>query len=632
MLSKEQLCIRIVSVVALAGLLACSPDSSPAQARYPSEAMTKGSAKPFLWADVRDYGAKGDGKTDDTKAILKAAALNKAGTPGSHPNGGVLVYLPAGTYLVSDTVIHNCGIMRRFFYGDGMDKTVIRLADNAPGFGNPGKPKPVLATHPIGTSQNGNSFRNSVYDLTVDTGAGNPGALGIYYKNCNQGCIVNVHVRSGDPKGAGYAGIDASHKWPGPGLFRNVKITGFDYGIRSSCNQYSLTFKNITLEGQRKAGILNDGHMLFIHKLTSRSAAPAIQSSGRTVLVDGQLAGKGPAAIQSGGNRAMLYARDVKTSGYAAAIKHDRQIVRGPAVAEYVSGKVYSPFGKGAGSLHLPIEESPEIPWDPPSEWANVKDFGKAGGQGTDASEAIQKAIDSGATTVFFPRDRYAVNKTVIVRGKVRRIIGMQSVLEAPDSFAVTDEENPSVFKVVGDGEPVIIERLEGGMGKGKRWFLEHAADRDVVLAHSGGRASGIRLTGKGNLFLEDHCGPPLVLNGQKVWAWQHNPEGHGVTRIVNRGGRYWCVGLKTEGPGIIAQTTDDGATEILGAYIYPYNGTGGAPAFVNDNSQMSVAIWINSGATYKEHVKETRNGVTRALTPAHLGGKGRYGTLYTSK
>jgi hypothetical protein len=56
------------------------------------------------------------------------------------------------------------------------------------------------------------------------------------------------------------------------------------------------------------------------------------------------------------------------------------------------------------------------------------------------------------------------------------------------------------------------------------------------------------------------------------------------------------------------------------------------AAAFVNDNSRMSVAVWINSGARHDVQVKETRDGKTRTLTPAGLGGKGRYGTLYTSR
>ena len=47
--------------------------------------------------DVRDYGALGDGVTDDSAAIL--AALNAANAAG-----GGAVYFSAGTYLVNQTL------------------------------------------------------------------------------------------------------------------------------------------------------------------------------------------------------------------------------------------------------------------------------------------------------------------------------------------------------------------------------------------------------------------------------------------------------------------------------------------------------------------------------------------------
>jgi hypothetical protein len=50
--------------------------------------------------NVRDYGAVGDGKSDDTAAIVEAIA---AAGPSSEPTGDT-VFLPAGKYLVSSTI------------------------------------------------------------------------------------------------------------------------------------------------------------------------------------------------------------------------------------------------------------------------------------------------------------------------------------------------------------------------------------------------------------------------------------------------------------------------------------------------------------------------------------------------
>lgn len=67
------------------------------------------------WVNAKDFGAKGDGVTDDTAAIQAAidslvatppdAAIG--GTPAD-PVGGV-VYLPSGTYVISSTItVHTC--------------------------------------------------------------------------------------------------------------------------------------------------------------------------------------------------------------------------------------------------------------------------------------------------------------------------------------------------------------------------------------------------------------------------------------------------------------------------------------------------------------------------------------------
>lgn len=50
------------------------------------------------WLNVKDYGAAGNGTTDDTGAI------NSALSAATSADGGV-VYFPAGTYLISSALI-----------------------------------------------------------------------------------------------------------------------------------------------------------------------------------------------------------------------------------------------------------------------------------------------------------------------------------------------------------------------------------------------------------------------------------------------------------------------------------------------------------------------------------------------
>ncbi|RMF89752.1 MAG: hypothetical protein D6741_17535, partial [Planctomycetota bacterium] len=222
------------------------------------------------------FNAKGNGVTDDTAALIKAydfvlAQMDKAQWTGAGPQSPLceyILYLPKGTYLVSDTIIYS-GPWRAYpgneqprngrrvferlvkirFFGEERETTVIRLKDHCPGFDR--GTKPVLS---FGKADLNNAVAyNSVRNLTIDTGKGNPGAVGLNFCGANNSGIHNVSIVSGD--GRGVAGIDI-RICPTMGYHDDITVRGFDYGIRMT--PYHMThncFEFVTLEGQNKAGI-----------------------------------------------------------------------------------------------------------------------------------------------------------------------------------------------------------------------------------------------------------------------------------------------------------------------------------------------------------------------------------------
>ncbi|KRA96200.1 mannuronan epimerase [Pseudomonas sp. Root68] len=78
--------------------------------------------------NVQNFGAKGDGITDDTAAIQNA--INAAAAAG-----GGQVYMPTGTYIVSggEEPSDGCLMLKSnvYLYGDGMGATTVKVADGS---------------------------------------------------------------------------------------------------------------------------------------------------------------------------------------------------------------------------------------------------------------------------------------------------------------------------------------------------------------------------------------------------------------------------------------------------------------------------------------------------------------------
>lgn len=84
-------------------------------------------SQPAKWSgptiNVRDHGAKGDGRSDDSPAIAEALGV-------AHRSGRATVYFPTGTYVLSQpiTLADTPGKAGLRLLGDGKTKTVLKAA------------------------------------------------------------------------------------------------------------------------------------------------------------------------------------------------------------------------------------------------------------------------------------------------------------------------------------------------------------------------------------------------------------------------------------------------------------------------------------------------------------------------
>ncbi|KAL0932540.1 LysM domain-containing protein [Colletotrichum truncatum] len=157
-----------------------------------------------LFRNVLDYGATGNGLTDDTAAIKRA--MNDGRRCGEKCNGSrvknAIVYFPPGTYLISSTIILPFGTQ---VIGDAINRPVLVASQSFIGLG-------VLSTNEYtangGSGPDGNdqqwyvntaSFYRQIRNIIIDVRPAPPAeeVACLHYQVAQATSMQNVELRAG---------------------------------------------------------------------------------------------------------------------------------------------------------------------------------------------------------------------------------------------------------------------------------------------------------------------------------------------------------------------------------------------------------------------------------------------------
>ena len=560
------------------------------------------------------YKAKGDGKTDDTEAIQKA--LN------DHPDGDYIIYLPHGIYKITNTLTWPAtekpeqSFSRTILQGQSIGGTIIALANECQGFTNPDFPAPVIFT---GEGPNPR-HRNSIRDITIRTGKGNAGAVGIRFNAAQQGTIKNVKVYSGDS--LGIYGVDLGHTENiGPLLLENVEVQGFGTGVYIAGKTNSVTLEHVTLGGQKKYGLENDGQVVSTRAIRYKGDVPAIYSHGEgavMVVVDATLEynrvnqSKPATAIE---NEGQLFVRTVMTSKFQEKVKSTPKAASesyvGNEIVEFSTQLPFQLCHSPKQSMRLPVAETPNLNDQKSDSWITIAgDYGGKMNTGSDDAKAIQDAIDDGAETIYFPPGgRWTINRDIYIRNRVRRILGTEGRIDGKGKFIIED----------GAFNEVTIERFsEFGNG------IIHKSKRVILLKNMMFKSFETNELGVGDIYMEDVSVGSIQINQQHLWGRQVSmfSDTKGA-KIQNNGGDIWILGLTTKDGNTILQNSNGASAELLGVQVIASDKAKTTPMFINDNSSLSIEGLkevLTRGNPYKKIVEESRMGsAIYALTDNQL-------------
>jgi len=432
------------------------PPTVPANDSYAAAGYLKATLYP---------GVDPTGTADSTNGLRAALADGY--------NYGLAVLLPAGTYLVSDTLLQDqkwervgCSEQLRFtrnminkspiLVGEpGAQRPVIRLRNSSAGFNDPANPKPVVYFRNVKDGVTGwqanltCGFGFVFRGIDINLGSGNAGAVGLMMPSAQYSTIEDTKITA---TGA-FAGVMGT---PSTNVVVNVEVDGGQYGIRPEvCCGISLV--GIKLRNQTVAALRLDNYgatMVTGFDIQVSGSAIPIQNTYYTsqtseaALLDGviTITGGGTQAAIYNPNRHTLWASNVYVTSAGPIVQSGSATVPGGGTKRIDEYSYTNPRREeNAGFLHdsytlingetgqapiIDVEDAGAIPADLVSRhvfgvipWFNnagVADVTKApylavGDGETDSTAAIQAAINQ-SDYVYLPRGDYVISGTLTLR------------------------------------------------------------------------------------------------------------------------------------------------------------------------------------------------------------------------
>ncbi|KAL0947433.1 hypothetical protein HGRIS_013543 [Hohenbuehelia grisea] len=562
-----------------------------------------------VFRNVKDFGAKGDGVTDDTAAINNAISSgNRCGGGSCHSSTvtPAVVYFPAGTYLVTAPIVP-------YYYtqliGDARHLPTLLAAANFNGMA-------VIDADPYIPGGNGaqwytnqNNFFRSVRNFIIDTRRMPAGATGtgIHWQVAQATSLMNIVFQLSTAAGNAHQGIWMENG--SGGYMGDMVFNGGKFGMWVGNQQF--TVRNVTMNNADTAifGLWNWGwtfqgvtinNCQVGFDLATGGVTQATQSVGAEAIIDATVSNTPIFVRTSAASNGRLGGSLVLNNIHLTNVPVAVGVVGGAVVlnggtttiASWGQGNVFT--GTNANGVftqgNIPAASKPSSLLDSSgrifgkthpqyaayavSQFVSVKDHGAKGDGRTDDTAALKAifAQFSGCKIIFFDAGTYIVTSTLTIPAGTQ-IVGEGWSVIAGQGSAFADQNNPQVVVRVGDpnsqgimeisdiifstvgstpGAIVVewnVKQPNGQNGGAGMWdsHIRLGGAAGTNLEHSA-CPSGSNNNNCFAAFLALHLTPASTayLEGTWVWLADHDLDGDGSSQITIFSGR----GILSESAG----------------------------------------------------------------------------------
>ena len=520
------------------------------------------------YRNVRWYGAKGDGTTDDTVAFTTALTYNRE--PLFSLETPMVVYVPPGDYVITAT-------LPLWFLTNLVGSSTCPPRLIVPP-GTMTQPQTfVLAGDTSYAGDHDDEFYRGVRHIDIVFGAGNTGGCGVHWAVSQATFLRDMVIDLGSD---GQYGVFQENGSGGFGS--DLTILGGQTGLNVGSQQW--TWLNISVSGS-KVSCVNQiwNWVSAFQDLTLADCPIGIQLAGNAaggILLLDSSATNVPLVFQTTGNKHIfierftgvnvtMVASSGLTCGGSCSVPGWRQ---GPL---YAHGGVLDPSTSGPVALtraDAPLERRVRPTFDDsPTAPVNVLTFGAVGDGKTDDTAALQRALAApGSPPVFLPYGYYLISSTLTMPPGGALVGELGSVLLADataPAFANAASPTPLLSVPAGSTGVRLVDLLFSLTGNAPGLvFLDWRAP---ATAPSGLWDVSWRLYHTASdLFLVSGAGAGVYFEEGWGWVADHDVDSGQTLTVVNPRG----MTITGTGPSWLYGT----AMEHSELYQYNFSGTTG--------------------------------------------------------